>query len=560
MKAIEVNALNFVYKGRTRKALDGLDFEQEQGEMVVLMGHTGAGKSTFSRCLNGLIPHFHKGNYSGEIRILGNPIMDKRVHDLVDQIGLVFQDFESQLFSTNVELEVAFGPENLCLPREEISERIDDALQLVRLKGFERREPASLSGGEKQRLAIASILAIRPKIVVMDEPTTDLDPQGKLEIFSVARLLRSEGYTILFIEHEAEAAMEADKIVIMDEGKVVREGKPCELLKDSQLLENHGIRPPQIAELLEEINEPTIPITMEETLKVFEQRDWKISDENYMALLKKDEQRQKGYGKKIIEVKDLEYVYPGNIKALDSISLEIREGEFLAIIGQNGSGKTTLAKHFNGLLKPSKGEVRIAGEDTKRKQVSELGKIVGYVFQNPDHQIFADTVEDEVAFGPRNLGIPRDKISLFVEDALKEVGLEGYERYDPFSLTKGERQRVAVASILAARPRVVILDEPTTGLDYREQKSIMELLQNLNRKGHTIIIITHSLWVVAEYAKRVLVLHKGKILLDDQTRKVFSQEEKLDQSFLRLPEIIRLSNRMGRTLLSLDEFKHCLKR
>jgi len=537
-----------------------LDFEQEQGEMVVLMGHTGAGKSTFSRCLNGLIPHFHKGNYSGEIRILGNPIMDKRVHDLVDQIGLVFQDFESQLFSTNVELEVAFGPENLCLPREEISERIDDALQLVRLKGFQRREPASLSGGEKQRLAIASILAIRPKIVVMDEPTTDLDPQGKLEIFSVARLLRSEGYTILFIEHEAEAAMEADKIVIMDEGKVVREGKPCELLKDSQLLENHGIRPPQIAELLEEINEPTIPITMEETLKVFEQRDWKISDENYMALLKKDEQRQKGYGKKIIEVKDLEYVYPGNIKALDSISLEIREGEFLAIIGQNGSGKTTLAKHFNGLLKPSKGEVRIAGEDTKRKQVSELGKIVGYVFQNPDHQIFADTVEDEVAFGPRNLGIPRDKISLFVEDALKEVGLEGYERYDPFSLTKGERQRVAVASILAVRPRVVILDEPTTGLDYREQKSIMELLQNLNRKGHTIIIITHSLWVVAEYAKRVLVLNKGKIMLDDRTRKVFSQEEKLDQSFLRLPEIIRLSNRMGRTLLSLDEFKHCLKR
>jgi len=560
MKAIEVNALNFAYKGGTRKALDGLEFEQKQGEMVVLMGHTGAGKSTFSRCLNGLIPHFHKGNYSGEIRILGNPIMGKRVHDLVSQIGLVFQDFESQLFSTNVELEVAFGPENLCLPRAEISERIDKALQLVRLKGFERREPASLSGGEKQRLAIASILAIKPKIVVMDEPTTDLDPQGKLEVFSVAKLLRSEDYTILFIEHETEAALEADKIVIMDAGKVVTEGKPYDILRDVELLENHGIRPPQIAKLLEEINEPTIPITMEETLKVFEQRGWKISDENYMALLKKDEQHHIGYGKKIIEVKDLEYVYPGNIKALDSISLEIREGEFLAIIGQNGSGKTTLVKHFNGLLKPSKGEVRIAGEDTKGKQVSELAKIVGYVFQNPDHQIFADTVEDEVAFGPRNLGIPRDKISRFVEDALKEVGLEGYERCDPFSLTKGERQKVAIASILAARPRVVILDEPTTGLDYREQKSVMELLQNLNQKGHTIIIITHSLWVVAEYAKRVLVLHKGKIMLDDLTRKVFSQEEKLDQSFLRLPEIIRLSNRMGRTLLSVDEFKYCLKR
>ncbi len=560
MKAIEVNALNFAYKGGTRKALDGLEFEQEQGEMVVLMGHTGAGKSTFSRCLNGLIPHFHKGDYSGEIRILGNPIMGKRVHDLVSQIGLVFQDFESQLFSTNVELEVAFGPENLCLSRAEIGERIEDALELVRLRSFERREPASLSGGEKQRLAIASILAIRPKIVVMDEPTTDLDPQGKLEIFSVAKKLRSENYTILFIEHETQAALEADKIVIMDEGKVVTEGKPCELLRDIELLENHGIRPPQIAKLFADINETTLPLTMGDAAGVFEQRDWKISDQEYAALLEKDEQHQKGYGKKIIEVKDLEYVYPGNIKALDSITMEIREGEFLAIIGQNGSGKTTLVKHFNGLLKPSKGEVRIAGQDTKGKRVSELAKIVGYVFQNPDHQIFADTVEDEVAFGPRNLGIPGDKISRFVKEAMKDVGLEGYERCDPFSLTKGERQRVAVASILASKPRVLIFDEPTTGLDYREQKSIMELLQNLNRKGHTIIIITHSLWLVAEYAKRVLVLHKGKIILDDGTRRVFSEEEKLDNSFLALPEIVRLSNRMGRTILSVDEFKYCLKR
>jgi energy-coupling factor transport system ATP-binding protein len=299
---------------------------------------------------------------------------------------------------------------------------------------------------------------------------------------------------------------------------------------------------------------------MEETIKVFQKRDWKISDEKYTSLLKKEEQEQIGYGKKIIEVNDLEYVYPGNIKALDNISMEIRQGEFLAIIGQNGSGKTTLVKHFNGLLKPSKGEVRVAGEDTKGKHVSELGKIVGYVFQNPDHQIFADTVEEEVAFGPNNLGIPREKIPLFVEEALKDVGLEGYEKCDPFSLTKGERQRVAIASILAARPHMLILDEPTTGLDYREQKSIMELLESLNRKGHTIIIITHSLWVVAEYAKRVLVLHKGKIMLDDQTRKVLSQEEKLANSFLRLPEIIRLSNRMGKTLLSVEEFKYCLER
>jgi energy-coupling factor transport system ATP-binding protein len=560
MRAIEVNDLSFTYKGGTKKALDRIKFEQEQGEMVVLMGHTGAGKSTFSRCLNRLIPHFHKGNYSGEIRILGKSIIGKRVHDLVSQIGLVFQDFESQLFSTNVELEVAFGPENLFLPREEIRKRIREALELVRLNGFERRESTSLSGGEKQRLAIASILAIKPKIVVMDEPTTDLDPQGKLEIFSVAKLLKSEGYTILFIEHETEALLEVDKIVIMNAGKVVSEGKPYEILKDVQLLENHGIRPPQIAKLLKEINEPVLSLTVDETVQLFKKRDWELLDQRYTALLKKDEQRQLDYGNKIIEVNGLEYVYPGNIKALNSVGMEIREGEFLAIIGQNGSGKTTLVKHFNGLLKPSKGEVRVASEDTKGKHVWKLAKTVGYVFQNPDHQIFADTVEEEVAFGPGNLGISKENISRFVEEALKEVGLEGYERCDPFSLTKGERQRVAIASILAARPQVLILDEPTTGLDYRQQKSIMELLQNLNRKGHTIIIITHSLWVVAEYAKRVLVLHKGEIILDDSTRKVFSREEKLADSFLRLPEIIRLSNRMERTLLSVDEFKYCLER
>jgi energy-coupling factor transport system ATP-binding protein len=560
MKAIEVDNLSFTYKGANEKALDGIKFAQEQGEMVVLMGHTGAGKSTFSRCLNCLIPHFHKGDYSGEIRILGNSIKGKRVYDLVDQIGLVFQDFESQLFSTNVELEVAFGPENLCLPREEIKRRIVECLQLVRLNGFERREPAGLSGGEKQRLAIASILAIKPKIVVMDEPTTDLDPQGKLEVFSVAKILKSEGYTILFIEHESEAIMEADRIIIMDRGKIVLEGKPCEILKDVELLETYGIRPPQIAKLSRELNEPTIPFNPDGAVKFFKQRDWKISDEKYLSLLEKDEEEKTDYGNKIIEVKDLEYIYPGNIMAIDGINMDIREGEFLAIIGQNGSGKTTLVKHFNGLLKPSKGEVRVAGEDTKRKQISELGKMVGYVFQNPDHQIFADTVEEEVAFAPRNLGIPQEKISQYIKEALKEVGLEGYERCDPFCLTKGERQRVAIASILSARPRVLILDEPTTGLDYRQQKSIMELLQSLNRKGHTIIIITHSLWVVAEYAKRVLVLEKGKIILDGSPRRVFSQEEKLARSFLRLPEIISLSNRMERTLLSVDEFKYCLER
>ncbi len=560
MDAIEVKDVSFAYPDMHYNALNKMNLDVHDGELVVLMGKSGAGKSTLCRTLNALIPRFYNAMFYGTVEILNERTLGKEVFELAKDIGMVFQDFESQLFSTNVELECAFGPENFCVPRNEIFNRIKESLLKVGLIGFEKRNPTTLSGGEKQRLAIASVLAMKPKILVMDEPTTDLDPLGKLEIFVICELLKEEGITLLLVEHEIEIAYHADKIILMDRGEMVLEGKPDEVLRKVRLLEKCGIRPPQTPKLFQELEyKKKLPITPQEAYQIFKHQNWQIPEGRYNVLKWQDAKRMEQYFDPVIEIADLEYAYPDGEKVLNGIDLTIRQGEFVAILGQNGSGKTTLIKHFNGLLKPTKGNILISGINTRRRKVSNLSKEVGFIFQNPDCQIFENTIFDEVAFGPRNLGIEEREVSKRVYDALSAVQLEAYENDDPFALTKGEKQKLAVASILACTPKILILDEPTTGLDYHEIISIMNLLVELNKKGHTIIIITHSMWVAAEYAHRIVVLAEGKIILDDIPRMIFREEATLKQSHLLIPEIISLSNMLGEmTLLSVEEFKFCL--
>ena len=531
-------------------------FDLREGEAVILMGRAGAGKSTLCRCLNGVIPKFQKGEFSGEVQIFGQPTEDKKIYQLAQDVGLVFQDFEPQLFSTSVELEVAFGPENIALPREEIAKRVDYALRAVGLEGFEHRQPYNLSGGEKQRLAIASILSSKPRILVLDEPTTDLDPQGRYNILSALQRLREESISLLIVEQDAEEVINADRIVIMDTGGIVASGAPREILSNVNLLEQHGIRPPQIVKLFSEKPDNTTLLTAEEAYKRLSNP---IDEKKFKMLQQEGEKRQGKYGETTIEISNLKHSYPGLSDVLAGIDVQVREGEFVAIVGQNGSGKTTLAKHFNGLLRPSAGNISCFGKDAADMSISELGRIVGYVFQNPDHQIFASSVQEELTFGPKNYGLNQQEISTNIAEALEAVDLVGYGERDPFSLTKGERQRVAVASVLACKPKILVLDEPTTGLDYQQQKSMMELLRSLNHSGHTIIIITHALWVVAEYAHRAIVMNGGKIIADGAVREVFSRQEQLESVGMRLPEIVRLGNMFGKTLLSVDEFRQVMK-
>jgi len=554
--AVSIRDLTYRYRGQREPALNGVSLEVAEGEFVVVMGPSGAGKSTLCVSLNGLIPHFLRGRMEGDVRIEGRSTREGRVGEFAKEVGLVFQDFEAQLFSTNVALEVAFGPENFQVEHEEMVRRVRGVLKQVRLEGFEDRTPATLSGGQKQRLAIASVLAIQPRILCLDEPTTDLDPIGKLGVFEIAEELKNrDDVTLIVVEHETEETLDADRIVVLRDGKIVADRPAREILRDVKLLEESSVMPLQVARFFHErgLWEAQLPLTPEDGIREFRRRGWRVSLERHRELVEADERRDESYGEPVIEVEGLTHRYPNGVVALEGVDLTVRKGEFLAVLGQNGSGKTTLVKHFNGLLRPTEGSVRVDDEETVKQGIRRLGQRVGYVFQNPDHQIFSDTVADEVAFGPKIREMDEDEIEERVREALVAVGMEGRGDEDPFGLTKGERQRVAVASVLAVRPEVLILDEPTTGLDYTEQRSMMELVKRLNEGGSTIIAVTHTMWVVAEYAHRAVVMRDGKVALQGTVREVFAEEDLLRDASLRPPHIVSFSNSLGFPVLSVEE-------
>jgi energy-coupling factor transport system ATP-binding protein len=548
--AVSIEDLTFTYADRKNPVLKHLRAEIEDGSFVCILGHGGAGKSSLCYSLNGLIPHFFRGPYQGRVMVKGLEVGSNKVARLSSRVGLVLQDFEAQLFSTNVELEMAFGPENHGLPAPEIGRRITQYLSLIGLTSFRPRQPATLSGGQKQRLAIGSVLAMEPDILIMDEPTTDLDPKGAQEVLALAQSLRQAGRTILMVVPEPEMALEADQVWLMQGGEIFAQGSPGEILTNLSGLHRCGVKLPAFMELFRALGWPGRPLTLEEAVTLINEHQL-LKNRNPSPLSTKSPEAQ---GSTIIEVEGLSYSYPlSEEKALRGIDLRIQEGEFVALLGQNGSGKTTLAKHFNGLLKPSAGRIEVSGQPIKDYSHKALAQKVGYVFQNPDHQIFARTVEEEVGFGLKVLGLDSRTIGKRVREVLGVVGLEGYEKKVPFTLTKGERQRVAVASVLAAQPQMIILDEPTTGLDYAHQVSIMELLKTLNRKGHTIVVITHSMWVAAEWARRTVVLKNGAILLDGPTRNVFSHQTTLAEASLSPSPLVQLSNWLGSQAMTLKE-------
>lgn len=559
-QALQVRNLSFRYKGAERKALNSVNFDAEKGEFLVIMGPSGAGKSTLISTLNGLIPHLIEGKLEGEVVVDGWNTKEHETRNFATRVGVVFQDFETQLFSTNVELEVAFGPENLAIPPGEILRRVQESLRNVGLEGFEEREPATLSGGEKQRLAIASVLAMEPNLLCLDEPTSELDPMGKDDIFAIARRVKeSESITMIMVEHSIEDVLGADRIILLKGGEIMAMGPPKTILREVDLLWETGIRPIPVTELFARCGSKYLPSTLEEGMEHFRREGWRIDEGKYRSLVEMDRLRAHRYGRILIEVRGLEYIYEGGVEALRGIGLQIREGEFVAIVGQNGSGKTTLIKHFNGLLVPTKGEVRVEGVEVRETDILQLARKIGFVFQNPDHQIFAERVVDEVSFGPRNFGFPEEAIAERVDRALEAVDLLDSREADPFSLTKAERQRLAVASVLASTTKVIVLDEPTTGMDYQESMRMMELIRELNEKGHTVIMVTHTLWIVSHYAQRVIVMKDGKVIRDGETREILSDLDGLREASLKPPQMVAFGRELGDfAFLSPEECRKCL--
>jgi energy-coupling factor transport system ATP-binding protein len=559
--AVRAQGLGVTYRGADRRALGKVSLDVRQGEMVLVMGASGAGKSTLIKALSRIVPCFESARVDGEVELFGEPIDVRTVGDLAGTVGVIFQDFEAQLFSTNVLCEVAFAMEQLGVPSAQMPERVDGALAAVGLSGFSARDPATLSGGEKQRLAIAGLLTLDPPLLLLDEPTTDLDPVGKAEVLGLLDGLKKRGRTLIVVEHEIGVAAVADQILLLRAGEVVAYGPPRDLVTDVRLFEACGVRPHDIARLF--------------VLLGIEPGEWRdaMGDRSgsggaraahrtlvaaglspgRRATPGPGEAATRPAGQSLVEVRGVSFAYQDGVRALDDVSFSLAPGEFVAVIGQNGSGKTTLAKHVNGLLEPAAGRVELDGVNLRDIPPHRRAAEVGFVFQDPDHQLFTATAADEVAFGPTNLRLPAEDVEQRTREALEAVGLWDRRDADPFLLDKGERQRLAVASVLSLRPRVLVLDEPTTGLDYGEQTSMMRLLGRLNAGGMTIVIVTHSPWVVGEYASRAILMARGRILWDGSLRGLFKRPDLLAQGAFRPPDITVLGQRFGVTALSVDE-------
>ncbi|HET6370854.1 MAG TPA: energy-coupling factor transporter ATPase [Nitrospiria bacterium] len=553
MSFLSIRDLSFRYKNAPSFALSQISTSIAQGERVGVAGPSGAGKSTLLLTFNGLIPHLIRGEFQGEVLVKGRKTSEGRVGSFAEAVGLVFQEFEYQLFASTVELEVAFGPEGLGLPRDEIGRRIDWALERTGLLHLRHRTIRTLSGGEKQRLAIAAVLAMRPQLLCLDEATTDLDPAGKASLLSMAETGGWPGSSMLVVEHDADALLEMNRLFLMDRGKIAADGPSDQLLRDTQLLRSLRLRPPQTVALFEALSLPERPVHLREADRLLEER---YPFPVFHSVVTLD---SPPVGSPIIEVAGVSSRY-GKHSVLRGVDLSVRKGECLAIVGPNGSGKSTLLKHLNGLLMPEVGEIRIDGIPTRQLGLDQISQRVGYVFQNPDHQIFANTLFEEAAFGLRIRKRPAQEVRSRVEEALSCVGLLEKKDADPFTLTRGERQRLAVASVLVTAPEVILLDEPTTGLDPGEIEEMTSLIQRLRREGCTFVIVTHAIHLVAEQADRLIVLKEGRIIFDGPTREGLFNPTLLEQGQLRPTPIIELSRRRATNALSIAEFVSSVNR
>ncbi|GAB4524316.1 MAG: DUF3744 domain-containing protein [Anaerolineae bacterium] len=520
---------------------------------MALLGRTGVGKTTLCLASNGLVPQATGGTIRGLVTVRGREVRRHPPASFAGDVGMVFQDPEAQLFQLTVEDEIAFGLENLGLPSAEIDRRIDWALRLVGLEGFRKRSPRQLSGGQMQRVAIATALAPHPALLVLDEPTSFLDPRGKQELFDAFdRLRESVDAAVLMATQDIEPTLERTSRtallldgVLHDVDLSDASSIPTELLHEIHRLAPH----------LAQIHQLTGGHGRLDALDASPRLRWHTAHNGG--------EQQTATGDEVVAAEDIWYTYPSGVEALRGATLVVREGEFVALIGPNGAGKTTLARAIMGLITPDRGHVRIQGRDASGTAPPARAHTIGYAFQNPDHQIFASTVAEEIAFGPRNLGWPPSQVDAAVQEMLERFGLRDVASTPPAILGYGMRRKVAVASVLAMRPRLVILDEPTGGLDRVSAAQLLDLLDEFRRVGMAVVLITHDMGIVAERCQRVVVLAHGEVAFDGTPRALFSNPRRLREWGLAEPPATRLARALGAPdavmpILSLDELRGAL--
>ncbi len=570
-------------------ALRGINFSVQEGEFVAVLGHNGSGKSTLARLTNGLLtPN------SGTITVLGlDAGEENNLFDIRKQVGIVFQNPDNQTVASIVEDDIAFGPENIGVEREEIGRRIEFALNAVGMSEFRHATPARLSGGQKQRIAIAGVLALKPRVMILDEATAMLDPRGRKEVMDVVlRLNREENITVILITHFPEEALLADRAIVMHGGEIVLQGKPEEVFSKGEDLQKYSLVMPRPVRICRDLTKNGLPVadgmdeekvskSIVQALKVCDPS--RISMQNTGAGMRstpKMEQEEQGAGKIFCE--NLSFTYnpksPFATHALEGVNLEIKSGEFFGIIGHTGSGKSTFVQHLNALLKvpsaekkykakkPKKGKplppkttLSVNGYDLtdKKTDFRALRSKVGMVFQYPEYQLFAETVFEDVAFGLKNFkdGLTEAELRQAVQEALETVGLRYEEVKDksPFELSGGQKRRVAIAGVIVTKPEILVLDEPAAGLDPLGKEEIMRLLHDIHSKWcKTVIVVSHDMDEIAENCNRAAVFSDGKVLLTAEPKTLFASAETLTEKGLDLPFTAKLTRALKRQGVVID--------
>lgn len=590
MSVITVENLRYRYPHTKELALDGLDFSVEKGEFIGIIGENGAGKSTLSQAIMGLVPQFYKGAYGGMVTVDGIEAGKTPVAQLCGHVGLVFQNPFNQLSGAkdNVYEEVAFGMQNLGVPAEEMKKRVEEALKLLDIWQYRDRNPFDLSGGQMQRVAIASVLVMRPDVMILDEPTSQLDPEGSDEVFRAVETLTGSGITILMIEQKIEKlAAYCDRILLLHKGKQIAFDTPQKVFSMPDL-NDYGIQAPAFTRICKAeqvtLADGTYPVTVKEAAEVLREKRLGVYEHaNAEAGVQKAVGAsaagtgqvqaknaetgarfgQSGTCRKAenvasvdeqFRIEKLDFSYLADIPVLEDLNMKLDQRP-TAIIGQNGAGKTTLVKLLKGLLKPVSGSIYFHGEDISGKTVAMLAGSVGYVFQNPDDQIFKYNVMDEVLFGPLNIGMDPEQAKKEAAWALELTGLSGKEKENPYDLELYERKMTAIASVLAMDTDVLILDEPTIAQDWKGRQIIGSIIRSLSGRGKLVIAILHDMDFVAENFERVIIMAHGQVLADGTAKEVFAQEEVLKKARLQKPYVMQLSEALGyeKSYLTVEE-------
>lgn len=512
-----IDNLSFRYRDRQGAAIHAISFEAEPGEILLIAGASGCGKTTLVRAINGLIPRSYKGEIGGQVLLFGEDTKDWKLSQISQKIGTVLQDPERQILGTKVLNEVAFGLENLRMARDEIFTRVDEALNFLKISHLRDRETFNLSGGEKQKVALAGVLAMRPSILLLDEPLASLDPASAQDTLDAVRALADDGMTVLLVEHRVEDVLRIapERVMFMGEGEIRYLGNVQGL---SKVVNYREVKLPA-EQIVERARQDPPPAE----IQVLPGATGKGAEKEAL-----------------VKFQDVAFGYDVEREVLHGINLEINRGDVIAVLGPNGAGKTTFVKHAIGLLKPKSGSVFVNGRDTREASVAEIASMLGYVFQSPSHMLFAPTVREELSFGPTNMKHPRQQIEMEVKEALKIVNLSDKENDPPLALSFGQQKRVSIAAILAMRSKILVMDEPTAGQDYQNYMNFMDSILQMPA-FEAILFITHDVDLAVIYANRVLMVNDGRLVADGTPQDVLRDFDRLKANRLVPTSLLALN-------------------